>query len=43
MTDEDALVAAAAAEPHLDTPRLVLADWLDDHDQPTSSPSGRGR
>ena len=34
MTDEDALVAAAAAEPHLDTPRLVLADWLDDHDHP---------
>jgi uncharacterized protein (TIGR02996 family) len=34
MTDEDAMIAAVAAEPQLDTPRTVLADWLDDHDQP---------
>src|SRR3954452_9086932 len=25
------LLAAAKAEPHDDSPRLVLADWLDDH------------
>ena len=34
MTDEAAMIAAVVAEPHLDTPRTVLADWLDDHDQP---------
>ncbi|HYH69231.1 MAG TPA: TIGR02996 domain-containing protein [Urbifossiella sp.] len=34
MTDETTMIAAVVAEPHLDTPRTVLADWLDDHDQP---------
>src|SRR3954452_11321039 len=28
------LLAAAKAEPHGDAPRLVLADWLDDHGEP---------
>ena len=31
MTDEPALLAAIAARPDDDTPRLVYADWLDDH------------
>jgi uncharacterized protein (TIGR02996 family) len=31
MTDEAALLAAIAARPDDDTPRLVYADWLDDH------------
>ncbi len=31
MTDRDALVAAICAAPHDDLPRLVLADWLDEH------------
>jgi uncharacterized protein (TIGR02996 family) len=34
MSDEDALLAAIIAAPDDDTPRLVYADWLDDHDQP---------
>lgn len=34
MTDRDALVAAVLANPAEDTPRLVYADWLDDHDEP---------
>jgi uncharacterized protein (TIGR02996 family) len=29
--DEQALYRAILAEPHDDTPRLVYADWLDDH------------
>lgn len=31
MSDLDALVAAALDRPDDDTPRLVVADWLDDH------------
>lgn len=31
MTDRDALFRAVLAHPDDDTPRLVLADWLDDH------------
>lgn len=31
MTTEDALLAAVIADPDADTPRLVYADWLDDH------------
>ena len=31
MTDEKALLAAIRAEPDNDAPRLVYADWLDDH------------
>ena len=34
MTDADGLIAAAAAAPDDDLPRLVLADWLDEHDEP---------
>lgn len=34
MTDEPALLAAVAARPDDDTPRLVYADWLDDHGRP---------
>lgn len=32
--DLAALLAAVCQFPHDDTPRLVLADWLDDHGQP---------
>ena len=32
--DETALLAAVAADPGNDLPRLVYADWLDDHGQP---------
>lgn len=31
MTDESALLAAVIADPADDAPRLVYADWLDDH------------
>ena len=31
MTDGDALLRAAAAAPDDDAPRLVYADWLDEH------------
>ena len=31
MTDDAALFAACLARPSDDTPRLVLADWYDDH------------
>jgi uncharacterized protein (TIGR02996 family) len=34
MTDHDALVAAICNEPDEDTPRLALADWLDENDEP---------
>jgi uncharacterized protein (TIGR02996 family) len=30
----DALLAAVAAEPEDDTPRLVMADWLDENGDP---------
>ena len=33
MTDRDALLAAITADPDDDTPRLVYADWLDEHDE----------
>jgi uncharacterized protein (TIGR02996 family) len=33
MRDHDALLAAIDANPAEDTPRLVFADWLDEHDQ----------
>jgi len=33
-TDQDALLARIIAEPKDDLPRLVYADWLDEHDQP---------
>lgn len=31
MNDRDALIAAISAHPREDTPRLALADWLDEH------------
>ena len=34
MSDEAALLHAIYANPDDDTPRLVYADWLDEHDQP---------
>jgi uncharacterized protein (TIGR02996 family) len=34
MTDHDALVAAICNEPDEDTPRLALADWLEENDEP---------
>src|SRR5262245_1119387 len=33
MSDEDALLTAIAAHPAEDTPRLMYADWLDEHGQ----------
>src|SRR4051812_23267980 len=32
--DEIAILKAIHTEPRDDTPRLVYADWLDEHDQP---------
>jgi uncharacterized protein (TIGR02996 family) len=34
MTDASALLAAVRADPADDAPRLVYADWLDEHGQP---------
>ncbi|MBN9521473.1 TIGR02996 domain-containing protein [bacterium] len=34
MTTADALLRAVLADPDADTPRLVYADWCDDHGQP---------
>ncbi|MBY0456947.1 MAG: TIGR02996 domain-containing protein, partial [Gemmataceae bacterium] len=34
MTTEDALLAAVAANPADDLPRLVYADWCDENDRP---------
>ncbi|HVL16313.1 MAG TPA: TIGR02996 domain-containing protein [Gemmata sp.] len=34
MSDESHFIAAMAADPDDDTPRLVFADWLDEHGQP---------
>src|SRR5688572_28662041 len=31
MKERERLARAAAAEPHDDLPRLVLADWLEEH------------
>lgn len=38
MSDRDALLAAIVAHPDDDTPRLMYADWLDEH-QPDATPS----
>jgi len=38
----DALYAAVCATPDDDTPRLVLADWLDEHDDPHRAAHIRG-
>jgi|SRR5579883_697815 len=34
MSDESALLAAIFAYPDEDTPRLIYADWLEEHGQP---------
>jgi uncharacterized protein (TIGR02996 family) len=34
MTQQDAFVQAIIESPEDDTPRLIFADWLEDHDQP---------
>src|SRR5262245_12848054 len=34
MSDEAALLAAIQTHPDEDTPRLMYADWLDEHGQP---------
>jgi uncharacterized protein (TIGR02996 family) len=34
MSDNEALLAAIAAQPDEDTPRLAFADWLEEHGQP---------
>src|SRR3954451_19969395 len=34
MTDEAGFLRAVVADPADDAPRLVYADWLDDHGQP---------
>ncbi|MBN9120603.1 MAG: TIGR02996 domain-containing protein [Planctomycetes bacterium] len=34
MSDEDALLSAIEAHPEEDTPRLMYADWLDEHGRP---------
>jgi uncharacterized protein (TIGR02996 family) len=34
VTDDQLLFAAALANPAEDTPRLALADWFDEHDEP---------
>lgn len=34
MTEADALRSAVVANPDDDTPRLIFADWLDEHGQP---------
>src|SRR5215210_2622285 len=34
MGDEAALLSAILAHPDEDTPRLMYADWLDEHGQP---------
>ncbi|VTR93228.1 leucine-rich repeat-containing protein typical subtype : Repeat-companion domain protein OS=Isosphaera pallida (strain ATCC 43644 / DSM 9630 / IS1B) GN=Isop_0392 PE=4 SV=1 [Gemmata massiliana] len=34
MTDEPALLATILAHPDEDTPRLMFADWLQEHNQP---------
>jgi uncharacterized protein (TIGR02996 family) len=46
MSDRDALLAAIVAHPDDDTPRLVYADWLDEHapdrtPSPAAGPSAR--
>jgi uncharacterized protein (TIGR02996 family) len=40
VSERDALLAAIRANPEDDTPRLVFADWLDEH-EPDAKPSKR--
>ncbi len=37
MTEEEAFLRAVTENPEDDTPRLIFADWLDDHDDPRGS------
>ena len=37
MSDRDALLAAVLASPADDAPRLVYADWLDEHGEPAQA------
>lgn len=43
MTDRDALYATILDRPEDDTPRLVLADWLDDNPGDVECPACRGK
>src|SRR4051794_1869690 len=43
MSDEIALLAAIRANPDEDTPRLVYADWLDEHACGDSAASNEAR
>ena len=43
LTDEDALLAAITAAPKDDLPRLVYADWLDEHGRRARGPSSSAR
>jgi uncharacterized protein (TIGR02996 family) len=42
MTDREALIAAVAAAPADDLPRLVFADWLEENGDPTQAAFIRG-
>src|SRR5947208_913652 len=37
MSDEESLLLAVEARPADDTPRLVYADWLDEHARPAEA------
>ena len=41
MTEREALYAAVCAHPDEDTPRLALADWLDEHGDKSDAPRAR--
>lgn len=41
MTEREALYAAVCAQPDEDTPRLALADWLDEHGSKADVPRAR--
>ena len=41
--DEEALIAAVIAAPDDDTPKLVYADWLEEHGRPAHAAVFRGR
>jgi len=43
MVEREGLIAAIAAAPDDDTSRLILADWLDEHDDPLSASSSASR
>src|SRR5437764_9153483 len=43
MTDRDALIAAIAAAPADDLPRLVYADWLEENGDPAQAAFIRGQ